>query len=152
MQLSTDEARALAFIACLIGLALLGRWVDRPRPLLLDEETVDIAELRAASERAAEGAGGRASRAAGSGSKGPAGRGPGAAGAVSGGVARRVDLNRATPAELEALPGVGPALAGRIVAFRDSVGRFRRPEQLDSVRGIGPALLARLLPLVQVSP
>ncbi|MGH7506742.1 MAG: ComEA family DNA-binding protein [Longimicrobiales bacterium] len=59
-----------------------------------------------------------------------------------------LDLNRATAAELERLPGIGPALAQRIVVYRDSVGRFERIDQLDRVKGIGPALLARLSTLV----
>lgn len=55
-----------------------------------------------------------------------------------------LDLNRATAAELQTLPGVGPVLADRIVAYRDSVGRFGRVEELGSVKGIGPATLERL--------
>ena len=55
----------------------------------------------------------------------------------------------ATAAELERLPGVGPALARRIIAHRDSVGAFDSVDQLDRVRGIGPALLAKLRPLVK---
>ena len=61
-----------------------------------------------------------------------------------------IDLNRASAAELERLPGVGPVLAARIVAWRDSVGRFERVEQLETVRGIGPAMMSRLGPLVRV--
>mgnify|MGYP001316210231 CR=1 FL=1 len=63
-----------------------------------------------------------------------------------------LDLNRATAADLERLPGIGPALAARIVAYRDSIGRFRAVDELDHVRGIGPALLERLRPHVSVRP
>lgn len=63
-----------------------------------------------------------------------------------------LDLNRATAAELERLPGVGPALAARIIAYRDSAGRFRSVDELDRVRGIGPALLERLRPHVSARP
>jgi competence protein ComEA len=55
-----------------------------------------------------------------------------------------VDLNRAGPAELEALPGIGPVLARRIVAHREAHGPFRTPEELRAVRGVGPRLMARL--------
>ncbi len=61
-----------------------------------------------------------------------------------------VDLNRATEAELQRLPGIGQVLARRIVAWRDSAGRFTAVEQLEEVRGIGPAMMRRLAPLVRV--
>ncbi len=78
----------------------------------------------------------------------PAGA-PGSPGAPPGPPAP-VDLNRATPAELDTLPGVGPATATAIIAWRDKNGRFRRPEDLLDVPGIGPARLERLRPLVRV--
>lgn len=62
--------------------------------------------------------------------------------------AARVDVNRATREELEALPGIGPALAGRIIEARGARSAFRRPEELTAVRGIGPRSLERLLPLI----
>jgi competence protein ComEA len=55
-----------------------------------------------------------------------------------------IDLNRADAAELQALPGIGPAMAGRLVARRDSLGGFRTWGDVDAVPGVGPALLARL--------
>lgn len=61
-----------------------------------------------------------------------------------------VEINAATAADLEALPGIGPVLAARIVAHREQNGRFERLEDLLDVEGIGPRLLARLRPLVQV--
>ena len=63
-----------------------------------------------------------------------------------------IDLNRATAAELEALSGIGPVLAERIVAYRDSVGRFTAPSELARVPGIGPATLERLSERVTVRP
>lgn len=62
----------------------------------------------------------------------------------------RVHLNRAGRAELEALPGVGPVLAERILEHRSLRGRFVRLEQLLEVRGIGPARLEDLRPRVTV--
>lgn len=63
-----------------------------------------------------------------------------------------LDLNRATAAALDALPGIGPVLAGRIVAHRAAEGPYHRAEDLLEVPGIGPKLLERLRPLVSVSP
>lgn len=57
---------------------------------------------------------------------------------------RGIDLNRATAAELEDLPGVGPVLAGRIVAYRDLHGSFAAVEDLLDVGGIGEAKLAAM--------
>jgi competence protein ComEA len=54
-----------------------------------------------------------------------------------------VDLNRAGPEELQTLPGIGPALAERILESRKREGPFRSAEDLLRVRGIGPATLAR---------
>jgi len=59
-----------------------------------------------------------------------------------------VDVNRASAAELERLPRVGPALAGRIIAWREQHGPFRSLDDLRHVRGIGPATAALLAPAV----
>jgi competence protein ComEA len=63
----------------------------------------------------------------------------------------RVDVDRADARELQRLPGVGPALAGRIVADRESLGVFGGIAGLDRVAGIGPATLARLAPHLRFS-
>ena len=63
---------------------------------------------------------------------------------------RGLDLNRAGAAELDALPGIGPVLAARIVEQRERGGAFRRLEDLMAVRGVGPRLLERLRPLVRL--
>lgn len=57
-----------------------------------------------------------------------------------------IDVDRATVAELLRLPGIGPALAGRIVAERASGGRFGGPDGLLRVSGIGPKTLAKIRP------
>ncbi len=64
----------------------------------------------------------------------------------------RVDLNRATPAELETLPQIGPALAARIVADREARGPFLHLEDLVRVKGIGPATIAALAGEVVAEP
>jgi competence protein ComEA len=61
-----------------------------------------------------------------------------------------VDLNAATAPDLDALPGIGPVLAQRIVEHRESNGPFRTVEQLDDVPGIGPTTYAELAELVTV--
>ena len=55
---------------------------------------------------------------------------------MSGDKAALVNINTASPEELERLPGIGKALAARIVAHRQQYGRFRRTEHLIMVRGI----------------
>jgi competence protein ComEA len=64
----------------------------------------------------------------------------------------RVDLNQADAAALDALPGIGPVIAGRILERRAHQGPFRSPEDLLAVRGIGPAVFARLRNHVRVGP
>lgn len=59
-------------------------------------------------------------------------------------------VNQATEADLEALPGVGPVLAGRIVAHRDQHGPFSEVEDLLDVPGIGESILARLRPHIRI--
>jgi competence protein ComEA len=61
-----------------------------------------------------------------------------------------MDVNRATAAELELLPRIGPTLAGRIVEERERGGPFASVQDLQRVRGIGPATVARLDSLATV--
>jgi competence protein ComEA len=61
-----------------------------------------------------------------------------------------LDLNSATQEGLDALPGVGPVLAARILAWRTAHGRFTSVDELGEVPGIGPKALERLRPLVRV--
>jgi competence protein ComEA len=62
----------------------------------------------------------------------------------------RINLNSATVAELDSLPGVGPVMAGRIVAWRDLNQRFHSVEQLQEVSGIGSKVFANLKPLIKI--
>ena len=63
----------------------------------------------------------------------------------------RIDVNSATAAELERLPRVGPALAQRIIDYRQRHGPFQAPEDLRHVRGIGPSTVRLLEPVVTFS-
>lgn len=82
----------------------------------------------------------------------PAGSGGGSASGSGTGTSSDgpVNLNTATEAQLDALPGIGPSLAAAIIAERDRRGGFRNVSELGSVRGIGPRRLAELTPLVTV--
>ncbi len=62
----------------------------------------------------------------------------------------RIPINFAGKDELTQLPGVGPALAERIIEEREKNGVFRLPEDLLAVRGIGAATLQRLLPYISL--
>ena len=59
-----------------------------------------------------------------------------------------VNINTATPEELEALPGIGPTLAQRIVDYREEHGPFPSPESLINVKGIGESKMTDLLDLI----
>jgi competence protein ComEA len=61
-----------------------------------------------------------------------------------------ININTATASQLEELPGIGPALAARILAWRDEHGQFTSVEELQEVSGIGPATLAELADLITV--
>jgi competence protein ComEA len=76
---------------------------------------------------------------------------PGESSGQGGGVAGgRVDINRASAAELEALPGVGPATAKKILADREANGPFSTPEDLMRVSGIGEKKFEAMRDLVIV--
>ena len=85
--------------------------------------------------------------------KQPRGEIRGEGGGGSGGTgegSQKLSLNKATQAEFEALPGVGPVTAARIVAWREEHGKFTRVEELQEVDGIGPKTYAQLAPLVRL--
>jgi len=72
-------------------------------------------------------------------------RGPAVAGTQPAG---RVSLGSATLAELDALPGVGPVTAQKILDFRTQHGGFRSVDDLDAIPGIGPARIEQLRDVV----
>jgi competence protein ComEA len=61
-----------------------------------------------------------------------------------------INLNTATVEELDSLPGIGPAIAKRIIDYRESASGFKNVEQITEVSGIGEATLTKIKDLVTV--
>lgn len=153
-----EERKALAFVAILLGLSAVARAVNRPNPVLVTgASAIPAADRLAANDQVRQQAppsskGRSASR------KPPAKPAWKTAGTgvvidnrpPKGSPPALVNLNRATAEELDALPGVSPAVAQRIVEYRSAHGTFSSVEQLDSVKGIGPKMLEKLRPLVKL--
>jgi competence protein ComEA len=62
----------------------------------------------------------------------------------------KVNINTASAAELDALPGIGPSYAERIVAYRESNGPFAQIEDIQNVPGIGPVTFEQIRDLITV--
>ncbi|HEX5581567.1 MAG TPA: helix-hairpin-helix domain-containing protein, partial [Gemmatimonadaceae bacterium] len=138
-----SERRALLYLSLVVllgvgvrgGRAVVGAEPVTPaaeRALVAQRVAVERAQERTGAKERKKVAGARSPGARASTSKAEPGR------VLPGG--RRVDVDRASAEELETLPRIGPALARRIVADRDSLGPFGSLEELQRVRGIGPAL------------
>lgn len=103
--------------------------------------------LRAGSGGAGAGAG------SGGGGQGSGGTGQGSGGSSTGASpssAAPIDLNSASAAQLDTLPGIGPVLAQRIADFRDQHQRFASVDDLKQVQGIGPKKFEQIKDLVVV--
>lgn len=61
-----------------------------------------------------------------------------------------ININTATPDQLDSLPGIGPAIAQRIIEYRESVGGFKSIDQITEVNGIGTALFNKIKDLITV--
>ena len=120
------ERRALYFLA---AVALLGVGTRAWRGRRVAADTTGLTKQIEAIDSAAPRVAGRRSRK-------PATRDPQPV--------ARIDLDSAPAPDIEKLPGIGPALAKRIVKDRETNGPFGCLAALDRVKGIGPALLARI--------
>jgi competence protein ComEA len=117
-------------------LNLAARVVDGTRVYIPRKGEAPPAEAPGGDPVAA--AGGGAGATGGGGAGGPSAAGP-------------VDLNTATAAQLDTLPGVGPATTADILTYRARHGRFKSVTELLEVPGIGPSKLEAIRPLVVVS-
>ena len=130
-----EEKKALSFVAILIGLSIVARAANRPDPVVVaGASAVELSARLEENQRVRDRPEVQSKP-----------RKPTSAPSAP----ALVDVNRATIAELDALPGIGPAVAQRIVEYREAKGRFTSYQQLDSVKGIGPALLERLKPRIR---
>lgn len=66
--------------------------------------------------------------------------------------AATLNINTASVADLQKLPGIGAATAARIVEYREKNGPFKKTEELMNVRGIGEKSFLKLKPLVTIAP
>jgi competence protein ComEA len=78
----------------------------------------------------------------------PIGVAPSPAGLAGPAEPEKISLSTASDGELQTLPGIGPAMAARIIAFREQHGPFTSVDELDEIPGVGPATMERLRPLV----
>jgi competence protein ComEA len=131
------ESRVLAAIQCAGGLTQEAA----PEALNLAAKVTDGEQVAVPTRKEVES--GDAGPGAGS---APAGTGGSAAGAPTG----KVNVNTADATQLDALPGVGPSTAAKIVADRQSNGPFASPDELGRVPGIGPKKLEQLKVLISV--
>jgi competence protein ComEA len=65
-------------------------------------------------------------------------------------IGKRLNINTASVEELESLPGIGPALANRIVEYREKHGPFARPEDLLIIEGLGEKKYRALADLIEI--
>ena len=75
-----------------------------------------------------------------------------ALGSGGGPPSEKINLNQADATALATLPGIGPALAGRIIAYRTEHGPFKQIEDLKLVRGIGDAIFESIRPYIVLGP
>jgi len=73
-------------------------------------------------------------------------------GKITGNTGAKVNINTAGAAELDTLPGIGPAIAQRIIDYREQNGLFSSPEDLQNVSGIGPKTYEKMAENITIGP
>src|SRR5690625_887506 len=129
MSLTKDEWRALGFVGLLLALALVAHALDQPEELVPEVESLDLEALATTADSALESLARR--------------RKPLAPG-------EKIDPNTASSEDLNRRPGIGPALADRIVEERETNGPFESAADLERVRGIGPATRMKFEPFIRI--
>lgn len=136
--LSPQAKGAAVAVLGLMGIAgVMRAWLSPPPPAFASAASPDAVVLEPTSPEAGAPAPEDASGA------------PPVASEPARGVSRLIDLNTASAAELDLLPGIGPALAARIIEDRAAHGPFRSLDDLDRVSGIGPKTVAKLAPFAK---
>ena len=62
----------------------------------------------------------------------------------------KINLNTASASQLDALPGIGPAYAGRIIDYRNANGGFKTIEEVQNVKGIGPKTFEKMREMISI--
>ena len=65
-------------------------------------------------------------------------------------ITAKININNASQAELEEVPGIGPVTASKIKAYRDANGAFTQIDQLTNIKGIGNATLKKMKPYITI--
>ena len=115
-----------------------GSWLSRPRPVVI-EPVASASQSASASSAQVQGL-----------LSDPSAEPPPAQIRAKAPPAAAISINTSDQAALETLPGIGPALAGRILQLRAQRGGFQRIEELMDVKGIGPKTFAKMAPFLRL--
>lgn len=154
VALTRPERHAVLMLSALLLVGLVARHVQRHAPLSPDVQAAYAEDMRLLAAGPADAASARAWPLL----KPPGPTGPvpllippaASASATAPDTDTRINLNTADALMLQQLPRIGPALAERMLTYRETHGPFQSIDDVARVRGIGPKTLVRLRPLVRV--